>query len=338
MTHDSVQPLLWMLAGSLAFACMGTLAHEASTVFPWPLVALARCIVPLVLVAALALAAGVRLVFFRPRILWMRSIAGSLSLVCTFYALTRPGVPVSDVFTVTNMFPIWVALLSWPLLGEIPSGGVWVSILAGLAGVALIQQPHLAEGNLAVVVALGASLTTALAMIGLHRLQGIDIRAVVVHFSMVSLAFALAAWWANGAPSPWPDGESPALGWWLVLLGVGVVATFGQLFLTKAFTSGAPARVSVVGLTQVVFSLALESFLLQRRPSPWSLAGIPLVLAPTAWLLLRRRAVPSPAEELTTAPDSAVPVAPTEGEPSQASDAPPASPVPCDPATRPGQV
>ena len=87
----------------------------------WQLIAAARAGLALVFAALLAWFGGVRLVFLRPRTLWMRSIAGSISLVCGFYALSR--MPVADVLTVTNMFPIWVALLSWPLLGQAPGGG-----------------------------------------------------------------------------------------------------------------------------------------------------------------------------------------------------------------------
>src|SRR5262249_3574504 len=101
-----------MLLGSMAFAVMGTLAHALGSSCDWRIIALARSSLALVFGAVLALTAGVQLVFLRPRTLWMRSIAGSFSLVGTFFALTR--LPVSDVLTLTNMFPIWVAVLSWP--------------------------------------------------------------------------------------------------------------------------------------------------------------------------------------------------------------------------------
>ena len=91
----------------------------------------------------LTLAAGAKLVFWRPRALWVRSIAGSVSLVCTFYAL--PRLPISDVLTLTNVFPVWVALLSWPLLGEVPTKEAWIAIVCGVTGVVLVAQPHLAE-------------------------------------------------------------------------------------------------------------------------------------------------------------------------------------------------
>src|SRR5438034_7072386 len=72
----------------------------------------------------------------------MRSIAGSISLVCGFYAMTH--YPVSEVLTLTNMFPLWVAVLSLPLLGHWPSADVWPATLVGILGIVLIQS---AEGG-----------------------------------------------------------------------------------------------------------------------------------------------------------------------------------------------
>ena len=107
----------WMLCGALAFAAMSTCAHALAGHCDWQLIAAARGRAGLAcsLQRLLAWAGGVRLVFWRPRTLWMRSIAGSISLTCGFYALTR--MPVADVLTVTNMFPVWVALLSLALAG-----------------------------------------------------------------------------------------------------------------------------------------------------------------------------------------------------------------------------
>jgi drug/metabolite transporter (DMT)-like permease len=284
VTKESLLPYCWMLAGSLAFACMGTLTHALGSSCDWQVIALVRTFLAMIFAAILAVSAGARLVIWKPRTLWIRSIAGSISLVCTFYALTR--LPVSDVLTLTNMFPIWVGILSWPLLGQAPSGRVWLSALSGVFGVFLIQQPHFAEASFAVLIALASSFTTAVAMIGLHRLQGIDYRAIVVHFSTVSLLFcilALCLFEHTAEPHYMMDGQV-----WLMLLGVGASATVGQLMLTKAFAAGAPDKVSVVGLTQIVFVMVMEMILWGRSFDPTTLLGMGLVVAPTAWLMLAR--------------------------------------------------
>ncbi|MCS7046203.1 MAG: DMT family transporter [Gemmataceae bacterium] len=305
MSPTSLRPYLWMLLGSFSFAWMGVLAHRVGAdethPLPWQIVAMFRSLIPLVVVGAWAVAAGVRLVFWRPRVLWVRSLAGSLSLIGTFFALTR--LPISDVFTITNMFPVWVALLAWPMLGEFPSAKVWLSVACGAAGVVLIQRPHFARGELAALVAVAVSLFTALAMIGLHRLQALDTRAVVVHFSATAFVFAAAAYFLFERQRTDLALSGPQ---WAMLIGMGLCATLGQICLTKAYTTGDPAKISVVGLTQIVFALALDVIVLGHSLDPAKLLGVPLVIGPTAWLLLRRQ-VPKPQtysdEPLETTPN-----------------------------------
>jgi drug/metabolite transporter (DMT)-like permease len=276
-------PYLWMLLGCVAFACMGELVHALRSACDWRLIALARSFLSLLFAAWLALAAGKRLVLWRPRSLWMRSTAGGISLVCTFFALTR--LPVSDVLTLTNTFPLWVAVLSWPLLGQRPTAGVWLAVLCGVAGAVLVQQPHLAAGNIAAVLALGAAVATAVAMIGLHRLEGVDTWPIVAHFGGVATLFCLAALLAP-VHTDAPD-DTPGTLMVLLLLGVGLTATCGQFFLTRAFAVGTPAKVSVVGLSQVVLAMGLDMLLWQRSFSPCTLLGVALVLVPAAWVMAR---------------------------------------------------
>src|ERR1700680_4102077 len=111
---DAVLPYGWMLFGALAFSMMASLTHALGPVCDWQIIAISRTALALPFALLLSLEAGAKLVFWGPRALWVRSIAGSVSLVSPFYALTQ--LPVADVLTLTNIFPIWVALLSWPLL------------------------------------------------------------------------------------------------------------------------------------------------------------------------------------------------------------------------------
>lgn len=308
---ESLAPYGWMLAGAAAFAVMGSCAHGLRDDVPWELVALSRTGGVLILTLLAAWLGGVRLVWNSPPSLWLRSLSGSVTVLCTFNALTHA--PVADVLTLTNMFPLWVALLSWPLLGLRPTGGVWASLVCSLAGIVLIQRPHFAEGNSALSLALVSSLTTAFAMLGLHRLKHIDPRAVVVHFSAVSLVFCLAAPVLSGTSIPSAAARLEG-SHWLLLGGTALAATLGQLFLTMAYAAGPPARIAVVGLTQVFFGLVLDAAISRRAFAPETLFGMALIVAPTAWLLIRR-AGDKPPTVPTPVADSPDPVAETPARP-----------------------
>ncbi|MFO0868057.1 MAG: DMT family transporter [Pirellulales bacterium] len=281
---SSDRPYLWMLAGAASFAVMSTLVSVAGERCDWQLIAVVRTFLAMVFSAGLALSAGARLVFFRPPVLWMRSLAGTMALLTGFYSLTR--LATTEVLTLTNMFPLWVAVLSWPVLGRRPEKSLWAAVACGLVGVVLMQQPRLAIGDYTWLIALGSSLFSAVALLGLHQLGELDSRAIVAHFSGVSLLGCLASAWLFPRTSTWEVFDLPLAG---LLLAVGITATLGQLLLTKAFTSGEPGKVSVVGLSQVGFSMIIELAFRERRYNVLSLIGIVLVLLPTAWVMLRER-------------------------------------------------
>jgi drug/metabolite transporter (DMT)-like permease len=282
---------LWMLSGAASFSVMSFLTHTLHETYSWELIAVVRTGVALILTVVLALSMRAQLVLWRPRTLWVRSFAGSVALLANFYAMTH--YPISEVLALSNMFPLWVAVLSWPVLGEPPRLDAFIAAAFGVSGVFVLQQSasgvdaHAPTDSVVpVVAAVVASFASAIAMLGLHRLKGIDERAIVAHFSGVSLTFTLIAL-AVMPEKTAPHGFSTAS--IAPLLGLGIAATAGQLFLTRAFASGPPTQVSVVGLTQIGFSMILERVFEQRQFSAMTLFGLALVVAPTAWVMTRRR-------------------------------------------------
>lgn len=289
--QHSTRAYLLMLSGALAFATMGALSHLAGERCDWRLVAVARTLVAFILSATFARATGVRLVVIGPPILWVRSIAGSFGVLCAFYALTH--LPISTALTLSNTTPVWVTLLAWPVLGQRPLSSVWLAIAVGIIGIALIQKPEAAGDKLAGLLALGNAVATAVAVLGLNRLGGMDARAVVTHFSGVSTVFTLAVLLLSGGGVSYaPLADAGLL---FVLAGVGLAGTLGQLAMTKAFALGSPSKVSVIGLTQIVFALLFDLLLWRRPFDALTVVGIILVVAPSGWLMLHnplRRATP----------------------------------------------
>lgn len=272
-----------MLTAAFCFASMGALTHQIGPRCDWLLIAYVRIACTFVSAVALARWGGVRLVVRRPRTLWVRSLAGTISLVCTFYALTR--LPVADVLTLTNTYPLWIVLLSLRAIRPDELGVDLLCVGSGMAGVVVIQRPYLSgQANLAALVALFSSFTTAIAMLGLHRLRSVDARAVVAHFGGLA-SLVLTGWLAFRPPAMGMTSLEPTV--LLLLLGVGLTGTAGQVLLTRAFAAGAPSRVAVLSLTQVVFAMAYDVALQGRVLSPSTLLGFALVLVPTAWITLR---------------------------------------------------
>jgi drug/metabolite transporter (DMT)-like permease len=272
-----------MLWASLAFAVMAAISHLAGERCDWQLVVVARASVAFFFALIIAKLFRVRLVVFGSRTLWVRSLAGSTGMICNFYALAH--LPVSDTLTLMNTAPIWVTLFLWLVFGQKPTAGIAAAVLTSVAGIALIQQPHFQDGKFACLMALCGAFCTSIAMLGLNRLQHIDPRAIVVHFSGVaSIATTLFLLLTNRKDySAQLDSTTVLL---LVLVGMAGVA--GQIGMTKAFAKGQATHISVVALSQILFGLAFDVLFWNHRLNWISLLGMVLVIVPTAWLILGR--------------------------------------------------
>lgn len=287
LTPSQIAYLL-MLLSSLAFAAMTTCGHALASRCDWRITAVARGGLAFVITFAVALSTGVPLVFRRPRTLWVRSVVGSFGMLLTFYSMKE--LPVSTLLTLTNTFPIWVTLLAWPVLGERPTAAFGLALLSGVCGVYLIENPQDGPIRPATFAALGAALLTAVVMLGLHRLRSVNSLAIVVHFSGVATMTCLG--YAVGTI---PDQHIDVNALYrpdvvALLFGVGAFASVGQITMTKAFRTGAPQRLAVVALAQVVFAMGLEQVFWPYVMPREAVVGTALILAPVAWLLARRRA------------------------------------------------
>ncbi len=301
-----------MLWGAISFAMMGAMTHALGTRCDWVAIALVRAGFMYVSIVVVARASQVELVVWRPCVLWVRSLSGTLSLFCSFYALTR--LPVAEVLTLTNTYPIWIILMSWGAFGVRPVRQDLLAVGCAMLGVLLIEHPRIGHDHTAALIALLSAVFASIAMLGLHRLKSIDPRAVVAHFGGVAsiVAAGVLAWRSATAltgpvvisskgpvmmaavPGTSAGGLSHGLlsldpGTLLLLLGVGLAGTVGQVFLTRSYAAGVPTEVAVIGLTQVIFGLIFDVVLWGRLLPPAAILGMILILAPSAWINVRRR-------------------------------------------------
>jgi len=149
-----------------------------------------------------------------------------------------------------------------------------------------------------------AAFGTAIVMLGLHRLRYLDAAAIVVHFSAVAtlVCVGFSIWdWTFRSPFEMKSLAEPTTV--LLLAGVAVFACLGQLAMTKAFQWAPPENLSVIGLTQVLFTLGFEAVFWKQEINALKLAGIALVLAPTMGIANYR-----PVERMTRNPGIDVPL------------------------------
>lgn len=278
---------LLMLGSSFLFALMVACTHAAGERCDWRLPAITRAALVLVLAITVARLQAVRLIWRGTRTLWLRSITGSISMLLTFFALTH--MQIGTAVTLTNTFPLWVALLAWPVLRERPTLGTWFALIGGIIGVALIERPDRGDFRWASAAALAASVCTAIVMLGLNRLRALDPLAIVVHFSAVA-TMVVGTYLLSTTHFHTPIEFSALLDPMTVflLIGIGVFGTGGQILMTRAFQIAPPQKLAVVGLSQVAFTLGFDILVWKHTIDAITYVGIALVVAPVAWLLTSR--------------------------------------------------
>ncbi len=231
---------------------------------------------------AMARARGVSLEVHDRGLQWRRTLAGTISMICGFYALSR--LPLGDAVTIGNLTPLMLAVLSPLLLGERSGSSVWIAVVLGLVGVGMLAGVHLRHPQglwLGVVAGIAGAFFSSLAMSFLRRLGKRESpEGVSLHFAVWAAVITFVACL--------PGFRVPTRTALLALVGAGALGGFAQVAMTRAYALDEAARVSAIGYSAVVFSQILGFALLHEVPTTIQLGGAALVVASGVVLAVTR--------------------------------------------------
>ncbi|MBS0318391.1 MAG: DMT family transporter [Proteobacteria bacterium] len=288
---------LWMLLAAFFFSTMGVCVKFASSYFNSGELILYRGLIGMVFMGTLARTQGITLATRFPGMHAWRSLVGVASLGAWFYALAK--LPLATAITLNYMSSVWIAAFlvgGSLLLGRVQRQGPLVmTVMVGFVGVVLMLRPtfdhHQAFAGLIGLLSGISSAFAYMQVMALSRLGEPETR-VVFYFSVGSVLAGAAATFVTGA-SPW---LWPSALW---LIPVGVLASLGQLCMTRAYAHGATLVVANLQYSGIVFGAMYSVALFGDRIAPLGWGGMTLILASgMAATVLRERAVPhAPAEE-----------------------------------------
>jgi S-adenosylmethionine uptake transporter len=295
---------LWMVLGSFFFASMAVCVKIASAWFNSAEQVFYRGLLGMLFMWMLARGQGVSLATRYAGMHAWRSLVGVISLGAWFYAI---GVlPLATAMTLNYMSSVWIAaflvggaLLAWdPRTGAavpLRQGPLILTVLAGFGGVILMLRPTIDQNQMfAGLVGLMSGVTAAFAYMQVMALGkiGEPETRTVFYFAVGSAVAGGAGMLAVGV-SPW-DWEHA-----LWLLPVGILASLGQLCMTRAYSHGATLVVASLQYFGIVFGAIFSLTIFGDDIPPAGWAGMALIVASgIAATALRARAVPgAPAEE-----------------------------------------
>jgi len=217
----------------------------------------------------------------RPRAHAVRAGYGIVGMILNFGGVIL--LPLAEATTFGFTGPLFATLLSIVILRETVGIWRWSAVLAGFAGVVIIAQPGGGDIPLfGAAVALGGAFMIALIAIQIRDLSRTDKPlAIVFWFSVAAVVIT--------APIL-PFVHQPLSGeQWLLLLGIGLAGTWGQVLITMALRFGPVSSVIVMDYSGLIWATLLGWLIFSTLPTTATWFGAPLVIAAGIIITWRER-------------------------------------------------
>jgi S-adenosylmethionine uptake transporter len=294
---------LWMLLASAFLASMGVCVKFASAYYQASELVFFRGLISLLMMGGFALARGQSLRTPVPAMHFWRNIVGVTSLGFWFYALGK--LPLATAMTLNYMSSVWIAafLVGGTLMGSLigtahdvrRQGPLVLAVISGFVGVVMMLRPTIEQDQVfAGLVGLMSGFISAFAYMHVMALgrAGEPVTRVVFYFALGTTLTGLVAMGFTGVSS-WDWAHA------VWLLPIGILASLGQMCLTRAYSRGATLVVANLQYSGIVFAALYGLVLFDEQLPLIGWLGMALIMASgIASTALRTRAVPdSPAEE-----------------------------------------
>jgi drug/metabolite transporter (DMT)-like permease len=179
------------------------------------------------------------------------------------------------------IYPLLVAALAGPLLGEYVGWRRGLAILVGLMGVLVILRPGFQVFSPVALVPFVGAMMFALYALLTRKVAMVDTPETSLFYIGVvgAVAITLVApfWW------------TPIQGWadWGWMLTLCATAILGHFLMIKAYSLAEAGTVQPFAYFQLVFVSILALTLFDERPDLWTVAGTALILGAGLYTLVR---------------------------------------------------
>jgi drug/metabolite transporter (DMT)-like permease len=224
---------------------------------------------------------------------WRLLVVRGAILLCAYttYFMAFPALPLAEAVALYFMVPVFVTLMSGPLLGEHVGWKAWVAVILGLVGVFIILRPGSGLFEPAALLSLVSAATYSYAMI-IARKHGANTSSTVMAFyanvvyGLVAMAFATVVTLFDVQPPGHPSLDFLLRQWavppWrdMGLMGLcGIIAAFGSVFLVHAYRVGRAAIVAPFEYTGMIWAVIFGYMFFGEVPKVTTFIGMGLIAA-----------------------------------------------------------
>lgn len=283
MTNDVSLGIKYMLFASFLFALMGAFAKELSDSMSSLEVVFFRNVFGVFLILYSIYAKPLNQVGGKPWLLIFRGVAGFLALIMFFYNIAN--IPLGEAMTFSKTSTIFSAILAYIFVKEKLGFKGWLGVFIGFIGILFITKfdgSALEKSDwLGILCGVGAGLaytsirelrrfydgrTIVLSFMGIGTLGPVILMIISEFYVNPKFDFMLAKF---VMPNP-SD--------WIYILLLGLVATYAQIYMTKAYSVAKAGIIGTISYATIAFSILVGVLLGDAFPDIWILFGILLIV------------------------------------------------------------
>lgn len=216
----------------------------------------------------------------RPALQALRIASGFGSLLGFFYVF--PRMPLVDAYAISFAAPLFMVVLSVPILGEAVGWRRWSAVAIGFAGVLVMLEPWNISVHWMSLVVLLATLSYSLSTVVTRLVSRHDHDAATIFWFCLFAAIASAI----GAI---PDWKWPPFGDWFWLSSLGLIGGVGQILVTRALRLAPISVLAPFDYSSIVLAMLYGHLWFEEQPSPMIWYGLPLVIGSGLYILHRER-------------------------------------------------
>ena len=229
----------------------------------------------------------------------LRSLLLALMYIAIYAA--APVLSLSVIAASLYTAPLFIALFSALVIGELVGFRRWIAIALGFIGVLVILRPGTEAFSLLALIPVIAALLYALAAVITRSKCSSEppiVLALALNFSLMAVGIVASGFIALWQPSPSQASVYPfLLGYWVTMghREWGIVSVLALLMVTismglaKAYQSAPPAIIATFDYTYLVFATFWSFLIFSETPDAATIIGM-LLIAGAGLLVVRRPA------------------------------------------------